>query len=86
MINAQKEETWFSVEHTPKRAGQWLPFVFNTFSEFELNKAIKVKVLSLKMVTEGEPIPEDMENPKAYCIENARRKREHDKLVKEVEE
>uniref|UniRef100_A0A452TC09 Uncharacterized protein n=2 Tax=Ursus TaxID=9639 RepID=A0A452TC09_URSMA len=35
---------------------------------------------------ETEPIPEDIEDPKAYSIENARRKREHDKLMKEVEE
>lgn len=38
------------------------------------------------MVTEAEPIPEDMEDPKAYSIDNARRKRERDKLMKEVEE
>uniref|UniRef100_A0A8C2QQP9 WD repeat domain 52 n=1 Tax=Capra hircus TaxID=9925 RepID=A0A8C2QQP9_CAPHI len=35
---------------------------------------------------ETEPIPEDIEDPKAYSIENARRKREHDKLMKKVEE
>ncbi|XP_057358624.1 cilia- and flagella-associated protein 44 isoform X3 [Manis pentadactyla] len=35
---------------------------------------------------ETEPIPEDIEDPKAYSIENARRKREHDKLMEEVEE
>ncbi|XP_063081042.1 cilia- and flagella-associated protein 44 isoform X3 [Cavia porcellus] len=35
---------------------------------------------------EAEPVPEDIEDPKAYSIENARRKREHDKLMKEVEE
>ncbi|KAJ8792679.1 hypothetical protein J1605_019605 [Eschrichtius robustus] len=35
---------------------------------------------------ETEPIPEDIEDPKAYSIENARRKREHDKLMKEGEE
>ncbi|KAF3827341.1 hypothetical protein GH733_002827 [Mirounga leonina] len=48
-----------------------------------LNKAIKAKVLSPRLGTEAEPTPEDMENPKAYSIENARRKREHNKLMKE---
>ncbi|XP_004436632.2 PREDICTED: cilia- and flagella-associated protein 44 [Ceratotherium simum simum] len=61
-------------------------FVFNIFSEFELKKGIKAKVPSPRFGIETEPIPEDIEDPKAYSIENARRKREHDKLMKEVEE
>ncbi|XP_019303927.2 cilia- and flagella-associated protein 44 isoform X1 [Panthera pardus] len=61
-------------------------FVFTIFSEFELMKAIKAKVPSPRFGIEAEPIPEDIEDPKAYSIENARRKREHDKLMKEVEE
>ncbi|XP_045758828.1 cilia- and flagella-associated protein 44 [Mirounga angustirostris] len=61
-------------------------FVFNIFSEFELKKDIRAKVPSPRFGIETEPIPEDIEDPKAYSIENARRKREHDKLMKEVEE
>ncbi|OWK00547.1 hypothetical protein Celaphus_00019586 [Cervus elaphus hippelaphus] len=61
-------------------------FVFNIFSEFELKKVVKAKVPSPRFGIETEPIPEDIEDPKAYSIENARRKREHDKLMKEVEE
>ncbi|XP_060005028.1 cilia- and flagella-associated protein 44 [Lagenorhynchus albirostris] len=61
-------------------------FVFNIFSEFELKKVMKAKVPSPRVGIETEPIPEDIEDPKAYSIENARRKREHDKLMKEGEE
>ncbi|XP_047648289.1 cilia- and flagella-associated protein 44 isoform X1 [Phacochoerus africanus] len=61
-------------------------FVFSIFSEFELKKDMKAKVPSPRFGIETEPVPEDIEDPKAYSIENARRKREHDKLVKEVEE
>ncbi|XP_063486095.1 cilia- and flagella-associated protein 44 isoform X3 [Symphalangus syndactylus] len=61
-------------------------FVFNIFSEFMLRKDMKAKVPSPRFGIETEPIPEDIEDPKAYSIENARRKREHDKLMKEVEE
>ncbi|XP_008573041.1 PREDICTED: WD repeat-containing protein 52 [Galeopterus variegatus] len=61
-------------------------FVFSIFSEFALEKGIKAKVPSPKFEIETEPIPEDIEDPKAYSIENARRKREYDKLMKEVEE
>ncbi|XP_074187951.1 cilia- and flagella-associated protein 44 isoform X2 [Rhinolophus sinicus] len=61
-------------------------FVFSIFSEFELRESIKAKVPSPRFGIETEPIPEDIFDPKAYSIENARRKREHDKLMKEVEE
>ncbi|XP_044627520.1 cilia- and flagella-associated protein 44 isoform X1 [Equus asinus] len=61
-------------------------FVFNVFSEFELKKTIKAKVPSPRFGIETEPLPKDIEDPKTYSIENARRKREHDKLMKEVEE
>ncbi|KAK2509204.1 hypothetical protein MC885_003405 [Smutsia gigantea] len=61
-------------------------FVFSIISEFELKKGIKAKVPSPRFGIETEPIPEDIEDPKAYSIENARRKREHDKLMKDVEE
>ncbi|PNI53932.1 CFAP44 isoform 8 [Pan troglodytes] len=61
-------------------------FVFNIFSEFMLRKDMKAKVPSPRFGIETEPIPEDIEDPKAYSIENARRKREHDKLMKEVGE
>ncbi|KAI5948508.1 Cilia- and flagella-associated protein 44 [Manis javanica] len=61
-------------------------FVFSIISEFELKKGIKAKVPSPRFGIETEPIPEDIEDPKAYSIENARRKREHDKLMEEVEE
>ncbi|XP_070099919.1 cilia- and flagella-associated protein 44 isoform X5 [Equus caballus] len=61
-------------------------FVFNVFSEFELKKATKAKVPSPRFGIETEPLPKDIEDPKTYSIENARRKREHDKLMKEVEE
>ncbi|MBZ3875207.1 Cilia- and flagella-associated protein 44, partial [Sciurus carolinensis] len=61
-------------------------FVFNVYSELEFLKIIKAKVPSPKFGIETEPSPEDIEDPKAYSIENARRKREHDKLMKEMEE
>ncbi|XP_037691493.1 cilia- and flagella-associated protein 44 isoform X2 [Choloepus didactylus] len=61
-------------------------FVFSLFSELELEKDIKAKVPTPRFGIETEIIPEDIEDPKAYSIENARRKREHDKLMKEVEE
>ncbi|XP_036303112.1 cilia- and flagella-associated protein 44 [Pipistrellus kuhlii] len=61
-------------------------FVFTIFSLFELRESVKAKVPSPRFGIESEPIPEDIEDPKAYSIENARRKREHDKLMKEVEE
>nr|XP_051674406.1 cilia- and flagella-associated protein 44 [Oryctolagus cuniculus] len=61
-------------------------FIFNIFSEFVLKKELKAKVPSPRYGIESEPIPEDIEDPKVYSIENARRKREHDKLMKEVEE
>ncbi|XP_035873986.1 cilia- and flagella-associated protein 44 isoform X2 [Phyllostomus discolor] len=61
-------------------------FVFSIFSVYELQKSMRAKVPSPRFGIETEPIPEDIEDPKAYSIENARRKREHDKLMKEVEE
>ncbi|KAM5335444.1 cilia- and flagella-associated protein 44 isoform 2-T2 [Glossophaga mutica] len=61
-------------------------FVFSIFSALELRKITRAKVPSPRFGIETEPIPEDIEDPKAYSIENARRKREHDKLMKEVEE
>ncbi|XP_072821342.1 cilia- and flagella-associated protein 44 isoform X1 [Vicugna pacos] len=61
-------------------------FVFSILSEFELKKGTKAKVPSPRFGIESEPIPEDIDDPKAYSIENARRKREHDKLMKEVAE
>ncbi|XP_036913273.1 cilia- and flagella-associated protein 44 [Sturnira hondurensis] len=61
-------------------------FVFSTFSVFELRESVKAKVPSPRFGIETAPIPKDIEDSKAYSIENARRKREHDKLMKEVEE
>ncbi|XP_040606721.1 cilia- and flagella-associated protein 44 isoform X2 [Mesocricetus auratus] len=61
-------------------------FVFNIFSQFMVQKEMKAKIPSPRFGIESEPIPEDIEDPKAYSIENARRKREYDKLMKEVEE
>ncbi|KAK1343893.1 hypothetical protein QTO34_014449 [Cnephaeus nilssonii] len=46
----------------------------------------KSSCIGLLFGIETEPIPEDIEDPKAYSIENARKKREHDRLMKEVEE
>uniref|UniRef100_H0X5H9 Cilia- and flagella-associated protein 44 n=1 Tax=Otolemur garnettii TaxID=30611 RepID=H0X5H9_OTOGA len=61
-------------------------FVFNIFSEFMLWQEIKATVPSPRYGFEAEVVPEDIEDPKAYSIESARRKREHDKLMKEMEE
>nr|KAF6473606.1 cilia and flagella associated protein 44 [Rousettus aegyptiacus] len=61
-------------------------FVFSLFPEVELRKGIKAKVPSARFGIETEPIPQDIDDPKAYSIEDARKKREHDKLMKEVEE
>ncbi|XP_045142087.1 cilia- and flagella-associated protein 44 [Echinops telfairi] len=59
-------------------------FVFNIFSELELEEELKAKVPFPRFGIETELIPPDIEDPKAYSIENARKKREHDKLMKEV--
>nr|XP_045003959.1 cilia- and flagella-associated protein 44 [Jaculus jaculus] len=61
-------------------------FIFNIYSSFLLSRDIKSKVPSPRFGLELEPHVEDIEDPKAYSIEDARRKREHDKLMKEVEE
>ncbi|XP_059133113.1 cilia- and flagella-associated protein 44 isoform X2 [Peromyscus eremicus] len=61
-------------------------FVFSVISQVVAEKEAKAKVPSPRFGIESEPIPEDIEDPKAYSIENARRKREYDKLMKEVEE
>lgn len=61
-------------------------FVFSVTSIVVAEKEAKAKVPSPRFGIESEPIPEDIEDPKAYSIENARRKREYDKLMKEVEE
>ncbi|XP_007516403.1 cilia- and flagella-associated protein 44 [Erinaceus europaeus] len=61
-------------------------FVFSIFSEFELKKQVKARVPPPRFGIETEPIPEDIVDPNAYSIENARRKRENDKLMKEMEE
>ncbi|XP_046281212.1 cilia- and flagella-associated protein 44 isoform X1 [Marmota monax] len=61
-------------------------FVFTIFSELEFLKIVKAKVPSPKFGIETQPPTEDIEDPKAYSIENARKKREHDKLMKEMEE
>ncbi|GAB1300295.1 Cilia- and flagella-associated protein 44 [Apodemus speciosus] len=61
-------------------------FVFDVFSEFIIQKEAKAKVPSPRFGIESEAVPEDIEDPKAYSIENARKKREHDKLMRKVEE
>ncbi|XP_035299446.1 cilia- and flagella-associated protein 44 [Cricetulus griseus] len=61
-------------------------FVFNIFSEFIVEREIKAQVPPPRIGIESEAAPEDIEDPKAYSIENARRKREYDRLMKEVEE
>ncbi|XP_006864267.1 PREDICTED: WD repeat-containing protein 52-like [Chrysochloris asiatica] len=61
-------------------------FVFKIYSELALEKDLKAKVPLPRFGIETETIPQDIEDPKAYSIENARKKREHDKLMKEVEE
>ncbi|XP_060226448.1 cilia- and flagella-associated protein 44 [Meriones unguiculatus] len=61
-------------------------FVFNIAAGFLVKKRVKAKVPSPRLGIELEFSPDDIEDPKAYSIENARRKREHDKLMKEVEE
>ncbi|XP_063126741.1 cilia- and flagella-associated protein 44 isoform X1 [Rattus norvegicus] len=61
-------------------------FVFDIFSEFIIQKEAKAHVPSPRYGIEAEVAPEDIDDPKAYSIENARRKREHDKLMKKVEE
>ncbi|XP_021065572.1 cilia- and flagella-associated protein 44 [Mus pahari] len=61
-------------------------FVFDIFSEFIIPKRDKAKVPSPRFGIESEAPPEDIEDPNAYSIENARKKREHDKLMKKVEE
>ncbi|XP_031219824.1 cilia- and flagella-associated protein 44 isoform X1 [Mastomys coucha] len=61
-------------------------FVFDIFSEFIAQKENKAIVPLPRPGIELEAPPEDIEDPKAYSIENARKKREHDRLMKKVEE
>ncbi|XP_006903052.1 PREDICTED: WD repeat-containing protein 52 [Elephantulus edwardii] len=61
-------------------------FVFKIYSELALEKDLTAKVPLPMFGIETEVIPQDIEDLSAYSIENARKKREHDKLMKEVEE
>ncbi|XP_028931006.1 cilia- and flagella-associated protein 44 isoform X2 [Ornithorhynchus anatinus] len=61
-------------------------FVFTVLSDVDIEKEMRAKVPSPRKGLEGEKVAEDIEDPDAYSIEGARRKKEHDQLMKEVEE
>ncbi|XP_038610696.1 cilia- and flagella-associated protein 44 isoform X2 [Tachyglossus aculeatus] len=61
-------------------------FAFAVLSDVEIEKGMRAKVPSPRKGLEGEKVAEDIEDPDAYSIEGARRKKEHDQLMKEVEE
>ncbi|XP_072470087.1 cilia- and flagella-associated protein 44 [Notamacropus eugenii] len=61
-------------------------FVFNVLSEEELEEDLKATVPPPRIGIETEKRAEDIEDPDAFSIEAARRKREYDQIMKEVEE
>nr|XP_020862787.1 cilia- and flagella-associated protein 44 isoform X2 [Phascolarctos cinereus] len=61
-------------------------FVFNVLSEEELEEGLKATVPPARIGIETEKRAEDIEDPNTYSIEGARRKREHDQIMKEAEE
>nr|XP_033799273.1 cilia- and flagella-associated protein 44 isoform X2 [Geotrypetes seraphini] len=64
-------------------------FIFSILLQEDIEKVMKVKrakVPSPRRELEMEKAAEDIEDPKAYSIENAKLKREHDQMVKEAED
>ncbi|XP_029434317.1 cilia- and flagella-associated protein 44 isoform X2 [Rhinatrema bivittatum] len=64
-------------------------FTFSILSQEDIEKRMKdkkAKVPSPRRELEMEKVAEDIEDPKAYSIENAKQKREYDQMVKEAED
>ncbi|KAK7499820.1 hypothetical protein BaRGS_00008911 [Batillaria attramentaria] len=64
-------------------------FLFNYMADEELQRKIaenKAKLPSARKKEDLEKVVDDIEDPKAYSIEDAKQKAEHDKMMKEAEE
>ncbi|XP_074839653.1 cilia- and flagella-associated protein 44 [Carettochelys insculpta] len=61
-------------------------FTFNILSPEDIQKDLKVKVPSPRGGLEKEKTAEDIEDPYAYSIENAKRKKEYDQIMKAAED
>ncbi|XP_069058886.1 cilia- and flagella-associated protein 44 isoform X1 [Pleurodeles waltl] len=64
-------------------------FSFSILSQEDIEKDMRgkrAKVPSPRLHLEKEKVPEDIEDPNAYSIENAKQKLEYDQMVKEAEE
>ncbi|XP_053161847.1 cilia- and flagella-associated protein 44 isoform X2 [Hemicordylus capensis] len=60
-------------------------FTYNILSAEEIKKVLKTKVPSPRRGLEKEKAAEDIEDPTAYSIENAKQKREYDLIMKAAE-
>ncbi|KAF6034679.1 hypothetical protein EB796_007012 [Bugula neritina] len=62
-------------------------FVYNYMSQKEVDaEVVKAKIPSALKLAEDQKLPDDIEDPKAYSIEDAKQKAEHDKMMREAEE
>ncbi|XP_078512752.1 cilia- and flagella-associated protein 44 isoform X2 [Lissotriton helveticus] len=64
-------------------------FSFSIMSQEDIEKDMRgkrAKVPSPRLHLEKEKVPEDIEDPNAYSIENAKLKLEYDQMIKEAEE
>ncbi|XP_061484299.1 cilia- and flagella-associated protein 44 [Rhineura floridana] len=61
-------------------------FTYNILSAEEIKKVLKTKVPSPRRGLDREKAAEDIEDPSAYSIENAKQKREHDYIMRAAEQ
>ncbi|XP_034645238.1 cilia- and flagella-associated protein 44 [Trachemys scripta elegans] len=61
-------------------------FTFNILSPEDIQRELKAKVPSPRGDLEKEKTAEDIEDPSAYSIENAKRKKEYDQIMKAAED
>ncbi|XP_048348373.1 cilia- and flagella-associated protein 44 [Sphaerodactylus townsendi] len=60
-------------------------FAYNMLSAEEVQKVMKAKVPSPRKDLDKQKAADDIEEPSAYSIENAKQKMEHDMIIKEAE-
>ncbi|XP_067931339.1 cilia- and flagella-associated protein 44-like [Watersipora subatra] len=62
-------------------------FAYNYMSQKEVDEeVVKAKIPSAFKLPEDKQLPDDIEDPQAYSIEDAKQKAEHDKMMREAEE
>ncbi|XP_026513175.1 cilia- and flagella-associated protein 44 [Terrapene carolina triunguis] len=61
-------------------------FTFNILSPEDIQRELKAKVPSPRVNLEKEKTAEDIEDPSAYSIENAKQKKEYDQIMKAAED